>query len=92
MRQRAKRRLYDREEDDHTPVKPNKKIRTDATEVRDSIKEALNKQMSCDDLIGDFSRGHSLETVVGKHQDLKSISPNTVADIISGKINVQGDF
>ena len=90
--QSAKRRLSDHEEDDHTPVKPNKKIRTDATEVRDSIKEALNKQMSCDNLVGDFSRGHRLETVVGKHQDLKSISTNTVADLISGKINVQGDF
>ena len=91
LRPNAKRRLSDHE-DDHTPVKPSKKIRADVTQVRDSIKEALNKQISCDDLVGDFSRGHRLETVMGKHQDFKSISPRTVADLISGKINVQCDF
>ena len=92
MRPSTKRRLSDHEEENHTPIKQNKKIRTDVTEVRDLIKEALNKQISCDDLVGDFSRSHHLETVMGKHQDLESVSPNTVADLISGKINVPGDF
>lgn len=36
-------------------------------------------------LIGDFSKACVLPTVPGKHQDLKYISPDTVAALLSGK-------
>lgn len=36
------------------------------------------------DLIGDFSKPFCLPLVSGKHQDLKSISPGTLAELIRG--------
>ena len=60
---------------DNTPVSSTK---------RDSIKTAFHKEDSTDDLIGDFSRSHSLPTVLGKHQDLKSITADTLAEILTG--------
>ncbi|XP_049990770.1 M-phase inducer phosphatase 3 isoform X1 [Alexandromys fortis] len=36
-------------------------------------------------LIGDFSKVCVLPTVSGKHQDLKYVTPDTVADLLSGK-------
>ena len=78
----AKRRLCVNEESDFSPVRQNKKVKIDSVQVQDSIKAAFNKENMCEDLIGDFSRCHCLPTVAGKHHDLKSISPDTVADII----------
>lgn len=37
------------------------------------------------DLIGDFSKAYLLRTAAGKHQDLKYISPETVASVLNGK-------
>jgi len=41
--------------------------------------KAVDKGCSDDNLIGDFSRVCSLETVSGKCQDLKYITPQTVS-------------
>ncbi|XP_054450819.1 M-phase inducer phosphatase 1 isoform X2 [Pteronotus mesoamericanus] len=37
------------------------------------------------DLIGDFSKGYLFNTVAGKHQDLKYISPEIMASVLNGK-------
>ncbi|XP_061051314.1 M-phase inducer phosphatase 1 isoform X1 [Eubalaena glacialis] len=37
------------------------------------------------DLIGDFSKCYLFHTVAGKHQDLKYISPEIIASVLSGK-------
>ena len=43
-------------------------------------------QISCSDpsLIGDFSKSYALPLVQGKHQDLKSISVDVLAQVIEG--------
>ena len=37
------------------------------------------------DLIGDFTRPFVLPLTRGKHQDLKSISPQTLVDLLEGR-------
>lgn len=51
----------------------------------DTIMRAVQRADSNPGLIGDCSRSHALPLISGKHQDLKSISPSTVADLISGR-------
>ncbi|XP_054715020.1 M-phase inducer phosphatase-like [Uloborus diversus] len=47
------------------------------------VKLAVQKSILNPDLIGDFSMPCTLSTVKGRHPDLKSISPETVADILN---------
>lgn len=42
------------------------------------IKQALEVDASCSNLIGDRSKKHVLPVINGKHQDLQCISPETV--------------
>jgi rhodanese-related sulfurtransferase len=46
------------------------------------IKSALNRNDEEQDLIGDFSKPFCLPLIPGKHQDLKSITPETVAKLL----------
>ncbi|XP_013923708.1 PREDICTED: M-phase inducer phosphatase 2-like [Thamnophis sirtalis] len=39
------------------------------------------------ELIGDFSKAYVLQTVEGKHQDLKYISPEMMAAVLNGQFN-----
>ncbi|CAG2203032.1 STG [Mytilus edulis] len=48
------------------------------------LKTAVNTLSVNGDLIADCSRTYSLPTVAGKHQDLNSISPQTLSDVIDG--------
>lgn len=50
----------------------------------DSIKSALQRSSDEPDLIGDFSKQFCLPLTVGKHPDLKSISPSTLALLLKG--------
>ena len=45
---------------------------------------AVSKSDTEPDLIGDFSKVHALPLINGKHQDLKSISPETLVDLMNG--------
>ena len=45
---------------------------------------AVSKSDREPDLIGDFSMAHALPLINGKHQDLKSISPETLVDLMNG--------
>lgn len=49
------------------------------------IKSALELSDTEENLIGDFSMPHALPLVHGKHQDLKSISSHTLAQVINGE-------
>ena len=48
----------------------------------DAIKSALD---SGDDLVGDFTRSYRLPTIPGKHDDLKSITVDTMSDILNSQ-------
>lgn len=49
-----------------------------------AIMAAVSKSDQEPDLIGDFSMAHALPLMNGKHQDLKSISPETLVDLMNG--------
>ena len=49
------------------------------------VKEALVKSDAQPNLIGDFSSCHALPLISGQHQDLKTISPETLAALIRGE-------
>nr|XP_045590164.1 M-phase inducer phosphatase-like [Procambarus clarkii]XP_045590165.1 M-phase inducer phosphatase-like [Procambarus clarkii] len=68
-------------------VKP--KFQRSHSESHVSIMRALNKSAGHDgNLIGDFSKVGLLPTVEGgKHPDLKSISVDTLADVVRGKFS-----
>uniref|UniRef100_H2YBC2 M-phase inducer phosphatase n=1 Tax=Ciona savignyi TaxID=51511 RepID=H2YBC2_CIOSA len=52
------------------------------------IMRAVDLGSTDPNLVGDFSRVCSLETVPGKHQDLKYISPKTLIDLVNNKFDV----
>nr|BAN21376.1 m-phase inducer phosphatase [Riptortus pedestris] len=63
-----------------------KKAKTLVHSASDSelnIKLALQRSMQ-EDLIGDFTRPFALPLISGKHQDLKTISSETLAKLING--------
>lgn len=53
--------------------------------TEESIKYALQRSSTEPDLIGDFSTVFCLPLTTGRHQDLKSITPQTLAALIRGK-------
>ncbi|XP_071167163.1 M-phase inducer phosphatase-like [Mytilus edulis] len=54
------------------------------TKVCSDIKAVVTKLEENDDFIADGSRLHTLPTITGKHSDLKSITPQTLADVVNG--------
>lgn len=55
------------------------------SESEATIKSALLRASTNPDLIGDFSKPFALPLMEGRHQDLKSISVDTLAGLIQGK-------
>ncbi|KAK3590052.1 hypothetical protein CHS0354_041079 [Potamilus streckersoni] len=53
-------------------------------DAKDSIIDAVDRLSDEPDLIADGSRSYSLPTVIGKHNDLKSISCHTMATLVRG--------
>lgn len=51
------------------------------------IDSAIEKSIIQTDLIGDFSRSACLPLIKGRHQDLKSISSETMAKLINGEFS-----
>ncbi|VDI63911.1 M-phase inducer phosphatase [Mytilus galloprovincialis] len=70
----AKRRYP---EDDNSTCSKRPKVYPD-------IKAVVTKLEENDDFIADGSRIHTLPTVTGKHSDLKSITSQTLADVVNG--------
>ncbi|XP_060533572.1 M-phase inducer phosphatase-like [Cylas formicarius] len=61
----------------------------DDVACREHVKEAVEKSSTDEcDLIGDFSKAYCLPTISGAHPDLKTISVDTMKDLIEG---VYGD-
>ncbi|XP_063421003.1 M-phase inducer phosphatase-like [Mytilus trossulus] len=67
-----------RTEDDNSSCSKRPKVCTD-------IKAVVTKLEENDDFIADGSRLHTLPTVTGKHSDLRSITPQTLADVVNGE-------
>ena len=65
---------------------PSKKVKMDFTSVQNNIISAMDKKESESSLVGDCSRSHCLPTVPGKQQDLKYITPETMADVLTGRM------
>lgn len=63
------------------PLSPHQRSYSE-TDV--AIMNAVSKADQEPDLIGDFTKVHALPLMNGKHQDLKSISPETLADLMNG--------
>jgi len=55
------------------------------SETEATIMRALQRSTEEPDLIGDFTRPFVLPLTRGKHQDLKSISPQTLVDLLDGR-------
>uniref|UniRef100_A0A8D2LXY6 M-phase inducer phosphatase n=1 Tax=Varanus komodoensis TaxID=61221 RepID=A0A8D2LXY6_VARKO len=93
----------DRPQDRETPVKTKRrKSLTGSTiaEKEEEPKPRLVRSRSCcpseianildndhRELIGDFSKAYLLQTVEGKHQDLKYISPEMMVAVLSGEFS-----
>ncbi|KAH9513256.1 hypothetical protein Btru_034491 [Bulinus truncatus] len=57
------------------------------SETEAMIKSAVSKMYMEEDLIGDCSKSFCLPTVKGKHQDLKSITPETLMRLMSDEFS-----
>ncbi|KAK5639488.1 hypothetical protein RI129_011980 [Pyrocoelia pectoralis] len=68
-------------------------FRRSISATEESIKYALQRSSNEPDLIGDFSTAFCLPLISGRHQDLKSITPNTLAALMKGEYrNVVNSF
>ena len=76
------KRPADTEVDDSPSVKKvrGEEIRT----IDEDIILAVERLETCD-LVADGSRNYTLPTISGKHSDLKSISADTMADVLAGR-------
>ncbi|XP_037754363.1 M-phase inducer phosphatase 2 [Chelonia mydas] len=93
----------DRPQDKDTPVKTKRRKSVAGTPIEEKAEEPkarlLRSRSFCHDeienildndhreLIGDFSKAYLLQTVEGKHQDLKYISPEMMVAVLNGQFN-----
>ncbi|XP_069691730.1 M-phase inducer phosphatase-like isoform X2 [Periplaneta americana] len=61
------------------------------SETEATIKRALQRSTQIPDLIGDFSKPFVLPLMEGRHQDLKTISADTLASLMNGNFNNEVD-
>lgn len=57
------------------------------TEAHANIKWAIHRSATDSDLIGDFSKPCALPIMIGHHQDLKTITPDTLAALLRGEFD-----
>lgn len=62
----------------------NVAVGRNASAVKENIKFALQRSLTEPDLIGDFSKTFCLPLTPGRHPDLKSITPQTLAMLMKG--------
>ncbi|XP_030419601.1 M-phase inducer phosphatase 2 [Gopherus evgoodei] len=93
----------DRPQDKDTPVKTKRRKSVAGTPIEEKAEEPksrlLRSRSFCHDeienildndhreLIGDFSKAYLLQTVEGRHQDLKYISPEMMVAVLNGQFN-----
>ena len=87
----AKRSLFSgkrlAEEDDIVDASPAPKKSRNSTHQSQcaAVIEAVDRLSNKRELVADGSRGYCLPTIPGKHDDLKSISTETMSDVLDGK-------
>ncbi|XP_063104827.1 M-phase inducer phosphatase 2 isoform X2 [Cavia porcellus] len=83
--QRKRRRSVTLPEEQQQPGEPKARVLRSKSLCHDDIESILDSDHR--GLIGDYSKAFLLQTVDGKHQDLKYISPETVVALLMGKFS-----
>ncbi|XP_055977609.1 M-phase inducer phosphatase 2 isoform X1 [Sorex fumeus] len=73
------------EEDEGEPEEPKARVLRSKSLCHDEIESLLDSDHR--ELIGDYSKAFLLQTVDGKHQDLKYISPEMMVALLTGKFS-----
>ncbi|KAM6163095.1 M-phase inducer phosphatase 2 isoform 2-T2 [Rhynchocyon petersi] len=83
--QSKRRRSVTLPEEQQEPEEPKARVLRSKSLCHDEIKNILDSDQR--ELIGDYSKAFLLQTVDGKHQDLKYISPETMVALLTGKFS-----
>lgn len=83
--QSKRRRSVTPLEEQQQPEEPKARVLRSKSLCHDEIESILDSDHR--GLIGDYSKAFLLQTVDGKHQDLKYISPETMVALLTGKFN-----
>ncbi|XP_033756996.1 M-phase inducer phosphatase-like isoform X2 [Pecten maximus] len=83
----SKRPRLDEPRDENKPKKSLMKSLSFGAQpiTRCDVISAVERLVEEDDLIGNGTQNFCLPTIPGKHSDLKSITPETMADVLAGK-------
>ncbi|KAH3863665.1 hypothetical protein DPMN_026654 [Dreissena polymorpha] len=68
----------------HCSETGNKALPTSHKNLFNNIEQAI-ETLELDDKVADGSRDYALPTIPGRHQDLRSISPEVMANVVSGR-------
>uniref|UniRef100_A0A452ER00 M-phase inducer phosphatase n=1 Tax=Capra hircus TaxID=9925 RepID=A0A452ER00_CAPHI len=85
VQNKRKRSVTPPEEELREAEEPKARILRSKSLCHDEIENILDSDHR--ELIGDYSKAFLLQTVDGKHQDLKYISPETVVALLTGKFS-----
>lgn len=85
VQNKRKRSVTPPEEELQEAEEPKARILRSKSLCHDEIENILDSDHR--ELIGDYSKAFLLQTVDGKHQDLKYISPETVVALLTGKFS-----
>ncbi|XP_010609292.1 M-phase inducer phosphatase 2 isoform X6 [Fukomys damarensis] len=83
--QSKRRRSVTLPEEQQQPEEPKARVLRSKSLCHDEIESILDSDHR--GLIGDYSKAFLLQTVDGRHQDLKYISPETVVALLMGKFS-----
>ncbi|XP_008585498.1 PREDICTED: M-phase inducer phosphatase 2 isoform X1 [Galeopterus variegatus] len=83
--QNKRRRSVTPPEEHREPEEPKVRVLRSKSLCHDEIENILDSDHR--ELIGDYSKAFLLQTVDGKHQDLKYISPETMVALLMGKFS-----
>nr|XP_020026774.1 M-phase inducer phosphatase 2 isoform X2 [Castor canadensis] len=83
--QSKRRRSLTPLEEQQQPEEPKARVLRSKSLCHDEIESILDSDHH--GLIGDYSKAFLLQTVDGKHQDLKYISPETMVALLTGKFS-----
>uniref|UniRef100_A0A673TUI5 M-phase inducer phosphatase n=1 Tax=Suricata suricatta TaxID=37032 RepID=A0A673TUI5_SURSU len=83
--QNKRRRSVTPPEEQREAEEPKARVLRSKSLCHDEIETILDSDHR--ELIGDYSKAFLLQTVDGKHQDLKYISPETMAALLAGKFS-----
>lgn len=78
-------RILEEEEDEASVPEVRPPLLRAFSATEESIMCAVQRSSTEPDLIGDFSKSFSLPLTASRHQDLKAISPETLAQLMRGR-------